>query len=221
MPASTANPSSPETKTVPKARARGEKTRLKILAAAESIFANEGFDAARMEDIASAVGIQRAGLFYYYKDKRALYQAMLENVMAQLSLTIQEQVNSELSLHQQIENCAIAWVDYVWQQPHFAKILLREGVKPSEWLQQEISNLTQPLLNLLQALVEQAQQKGEIDNPTIDPLHIASTLAGATVFSLSVFPSLITELKNSVSEEKQLQQHREHIRKLTQFLLSE
>lgn len=204
-----------------KPQSRGEKTKQKILAAAESIFAQEGFDAARMEDIASEVGIQRAGLFYYYKDKRALYQAMLENVMNGLSETIQNEVKPELSLHEQIENCAIAWVEYVWHKPDFTKILLREGVKPSEWLQQEITNFARPLLDLLQKLLEQAQQQGETHGSTLDALHIASTLAGATVFSISVFPSLITDLNHAASDKSQLELHKTNIRKLTCFLLSD
>ena len=113
-----------------KPKSRGEQTQQKILEAAEEIFANEGFDAARMEDIGSIVGITRAGLFYYYKDKSALYEAMLENVMSKVLFRMQEQLNPEIPLTEQIENCAVAWVDYVWHHPNFARIIMREGAKP-------------------------------------------------------------------------------------------
>ncbi len=204
-----------------KPQSRGEQTKLKILAAAETAFAKEGFDAARLEDVAIEVGVRRASLFYYYKDKPALYQAVLENVMERLFETIQHEVNPQLPLNEQIENCAIAWVDYVWHHPNFTKILLREGAKPSEWLQQEISKLSLPLLNLLQELLEQAQQHREIKGSKIDPLHIASSIAGTTVFSLSIFPSSITGLSQSSDDETQLESHKENIRKLTRFLLSD
>lgn len=199
---------------------RGEKTRQKILYAAEATFAKDGFDAARMEDIANEVGIKRAGLFYYYKDKQALYQAMLENVMAELTEAIKQQVNPDIPLQQQIENCAIAWVDFVWHKPGFVKILLREGVKPSDWMQQEISQFAFPLIDLLQELLEKANKKAG-SHSTINALHIASTLAGATVFSISVFPALISDLEFSQADNEQLQLHKENIRKLTRLLLSD
>ena len=47
---------------------------------AERHFAAAGFDAARMEDVAREVGIKRAGIFYYFRDKRALYDAVLTQV---------------------------------------------------------------------------------------------------------------------------------------------
>ncbi len=199
---------------------RGEKTRQRILSAAVEIFAKEGFDAARMEDIAATVGIKRAGLFYYYKDKQALYAAMLDYVISQLSQAIHGELNPELTLHEQIENCAVAWVDYVWHKPNLAKILLREGAKPSASLQSEITSFVLPLINLLQELLEQAKEKGEFQNPGVDALHIAGTLAGSTLFSRTVFPALLPELSADLSNNQRCETHKEDIRRLTRFLLS-
>ncbi|MAG34279.1 MAG: hypothetical protein CL908_25655 [Deltaproteobacteria bacterium] len=61
----------------------GGETRASLLAVAERHFAAAGFDAARMEDVAAEVGIKRAGIFYYFRDKRALYDAVLTQVFEQ------------------------------------------------------------------------------------------------------------------------------------------
>ncbi len=141
-----------------KLKSRGEKTQQKILDAAEEVFACEGFDGARMEDIGGIVGITRAGLFYYYKDKSALYEAMLENVMSKVLLRMREQINPETPLTEQIENCAMVWVDYVWRHPNFARIVMREGAKPVISKREKIAQLAMPILELLEELLEKADQ---------------------------------------------------------------
>jgi TetR/AcrR family transcriptional regulator len=59
-------------------QARSAKTRAAILAAAGRIFADSGLAGARTDAIAAAAGVNKAMLYYYFRDKNALYQAVLE-----------------------------------------------------------------------------------------------------------------------------------------------
>ncbi|HEX4508565.1 MAG TPA: TetR/AcrR family transcriptional regulator [Burkholderiaceae bacterium] len=43
-----------------------------ILARAAELFANQGYTATAMNDIAAACGVSKAGLYHYYRDKREL-----------------------------------------------------------------------------------------------------------------------------------------------------
>src|SRR5512134_3807663 len=61
-------------------RSSGLETRAEIVAAAERHFAERGFEAARLEDIAAEVGIRRAAIFYHFGDKDELYAAVLDQV---------------------------------------------------------------------------------------------------------------------------------------------
>src|SRR5215470_8103031 len=60
-------------------QARSSETRATILAAAEQIFAKAGLAGARTDDIASAAGVNKALLYYYFKSKDGLYEAVLED----------------------------------------------------------------------------------------------------------------------------------------------
>ena len=63
------------------ARRRGSRdTRAEILAAAERYFAEHGFEATRLEDLATEVGIRRAAIFYHFSGKQELYAAVLDEV---------------------------------------------------------------------------------------------------------------------------------------------
>jgi AcrR family transcriptional regulator len=63
----------------PTQAARAAATRRKIIGAAARIFARDGFEAARLEDIAAAAGYTRGALYANFKDKEDLFFALLED----------------------------------------------------------------------------------------------------------------------------------------------
>ena len=68
--------------TTPRPGTRGEpeKTRAAILKAAVHEFASEGVAGARTDAIARAAGVNKALLYYYFKDKEALYGAVVDSI---------------------------------------------------------------------------------------------------------------------------------------------
>jgi AcrR family transcriptional regulator len=69
----------PGKRIVTRQRERTEATRRKLLAAAETIFARDGFEAARLEDIASLAGYTRGAFYANFKSKEDIFFALLES----------------------------------------------------------------------------------------------------------------------------------------------
>jgi AcrR family transcriptional regulator len=67
---------------VSRQRARTEATRKKLLAAAEKTFVRDGFEAARLEDIASLAGYTRGAFYANFKSKEDIFFALLEQWVA-------------------------------------------------------------------------------------------------------------------------------------------
>src|ERR1051325_924828 len=65
-------------------RGEPEKTRAAILKAALKEFSEEGVSGARTDEIARRAGVNKALLYYYFKDKEGLYAAALEQVFSGL-----------------------------------------------------------------------------------------------------------------------------------------
>jgi AcrR family transcriptional regulator len=59
-----------------------DTTKRELLNAAETEFAAKGFDGARLQSIARAVGVQQALIHHYFDDKGGLYRAVIERGMA-------------------------------------------------------------------------------------------------------------------------------------------
>src|ERR1700722_16237462 len=58
---------------------RTPTTRRKVVTAADLIFAPDGFEAARLEDIASAAGYTRGALYASFESKEDIFFALLEH----------------------------------------------------------------------------------------------------------------------------------------------
>ncbi len=65
----------------PIATPKGARTRERILDAAERLFAERGYAATSLREIARAAGVHQPGLYNYYADKRALYGGVLERAL--------------------------------------------------------------------------------------------------------------------------------------------
>src|SRR5580698_9183438 len=65
--------------TVSRQQARTDATRRKLLVAAERIFARDGFEAARLEDIAGLAGYTRGAFYANFQSKEDIFFALLDD----------------------------------------------------------------------------------------------------------------------------------------------
>ena len=105
---------------------RGERTRRRIHEAAEALFAQHGYSDTSIEAIAEQVGMHPPGIFYYFPDKWALYEAVVGDALGEL-----ERVNTAaLPPEQRLMTSVEAWVDELIARPTLANLLLREAANP-------------------------------------------------------------------------------------------
>lgn len=64
--------------------AQAESTRAALLATGRRLFAERGFAATSTEELVSAAGVTRGALYYHYADKRALFEAVFEDLEREL-----------------------------------------------------------------------------------------------------------------------------------------
>src|SRR5262245_56383771 len=94
-------------------RGQPEQSRSAILKAAVREFAREGVAGARTDAIARSAGVNKALLYYYFKDKEALYQAVLDEVFSGARSVIQNALSQELPPRQRLAAYVYAHFDYI------------------------------------------------------------------------------------------------------------
>ena len=77
-------------------RGQPEESRAAILQAAAQEFAEYGIAGARTDAIAREARVNKALLYYYFKDKETLYGAVLDDAFAGLKSKVFEALDSEL-----------------------------------------------------------------------------------------------------------------------------
>lgn len=78
-------------------------SRAAILAAAQRLFVERGYRGISMREIAEAVGMTKAALYYHFRDKEHLFVALLQNVLGDLSTLIAESRAGDAGYQAQIE----------------------------------------------------------------------------------------------------------------------
>jgi TetR/AcrR family transcriptional regulator len=171
--------------------AKADRTRAAVLDAAEDLFARRGYAATRLEDVAEAVGVKRAALFYHFRDKQALYDAALERAFGPLVERIEGVLRAVGPIASRIEAVVEVWVDALVARTALARLVLRHAAEAEERPEAPLFPAAERLLRLAWELFAEGRRTGELRPLHDDPFHAASALLGATVFYVSALPSLL------------------------------
>ena len=79
----------------PRKGAFDEDTTVRVLKAAEEVFAARGFAGARLEDIAAIASIKRSSLLYHFGSKDNLYQKVVEHAFTEIALATSRGLQAE------------------------------------------------------------------------------------------------------------------------------
>jgi TetR/AcrR family transcriptional repressor of uid operon len=80
----------------------GHLTRGRILETALALFSRNGFHGASIRDIASAIGLTEAAIYYHFPSKRAIIRALYEERGFMTALDELEHLPASAPLHQQL-----------------------------------------------------------------------------------------------------------------------
>lgn len=174
--------------------ARAERTRAAILGAAEDLFASRGYAATRLEDVADTLQMTRAALFYYYRDKQALYDAMLEDAFGPLRAKLESLLAATgFGIAARIEMACEAWIDTLVTRPTLARLIMRliaDGLQPHA--HGVFSDDNQIPMRYL-ALFEEGRSSGELHPVDDNPMLVASSVVGTAIFYVGALATLVPQ----------------------------
>ena len=155
-----------------------QATQAVILAAAEEEFAQHGFTAARTEAIAAKTGVAKSMIYYYFKDKEGLYQAVLEQSHADLLQTTQKLQLEHLPPEVALEKFLRALLDCVSRNPKLPTIMFHEAMQNQGKYYKCSSSVN--IDTALLAILEQGVAAG-VFRP-LDPFQSAINIMGTCLF---------------------------------------
>jgi TetR/AcrR family transcriptional regulator len=173
-----ARPSSPRP-----SPSRGDATRAAILAAAESGFAKSGLAGARTDAIAAAARVNKAMLYYYFKSKNQLFEAVVEDHFRQfneLALQVLTAPGPARTVLLQYVGLHFDFISAHHRHASLYQQLIMGGGKPLERL---VKKYFLPRAQALDQLLERGTRGGEFR--AADRVHTAISITALIVFYFS------------------------------------
>lgn len=178
-----------------------EGAREAILNAAEEVFAEHGFDGARIDAIAEVAGYNKSLIFHYYDDKLGLYTAVLMRIdqqggelQARLleSLLADEHLTSDASKFRTFLRTVMRLIfDFLVENPRILRMLAWEGAEGWQIMRKIASQFNSDDVKLFRRLLEKAQEAGLL-RAGRDP-YMMFTIAYATCLSYLTFSPLLEQ----------------------------
>jgi AcrR family transcriptional regulator len=169
----------------PKFQRRSEERPREICAAALEVFAEKGFAAARVDEIARRAGVSKGTLYLYFKDKEDIFRAVVRDTVAPNIETVRAMVEGvDLPFSDVIRMFLPRFAAIAGQVRvgAVAKMVIGESRNFPELAKVWHDEVVSRALGLIGGLIERAQANGEV-RPG-DPRFHAFTLMGPMLMGI-------------------------------------
>lgn len=162
--------------TVHSATDRTSDKRVRILSAAERVFAKRGFFAARVSEIAKDAGVADGTIYLYFKSKDDLLISLFESRMEQVNTALRDAIASVPASKpaEQLRSFIRVYLKLVNDEPAAAEVLTIELRQSSKFMKEYENPQFADFLRTLGGIIAAGQQAGQLD-PAIPP-HIAARM---------------------------------------------
>lgn len=161
---------------------RAEDRPREICAAALEVFAEKGFAAAKLDEIARRAGVSKGTLYLYFKDKEDLFRAVVRDAIAPNIGTITANLSAtDAPLADVVRKFLVGFAEREARLPlgAVAKMVIGESRNFPELARVWHDEVASNAIGAVAALIERAQQRGEARDG--DPRLFAFSLLGPMV----------------------------------------
>ena len=152
-------------------RLPAEQRRVQLLDVAREMFAERGFHATSMDDLATAAGVTKPVLYQHFRSKRALYVELLEQVGRQLLNELGRATSSASSGREQVERGLAAYFRWVAVNPSAFRLMFGTSLRSDA----EFATIVEQVLS---AAVEAVTPLIDIDGPPEQRAVLANAIVG-------------------------------------------
>jgi AcrR family transcriptional regulator len=159
------------------AKVRGGERRIQpairrqaIIEAALAVFAGHGFEAARLEDIAQRAGVAKGTLYLYFKDKEALFEALIRSATDPILERLQAVTDvPDVPLAQVLELLSAIFQQEILgtDRKLLLRLIMAEGPRFPAIAEFHYRNVVARILPLVRKAAERAAKRGELPNDAL------------------------------------------------------
>jgi AcrR family transcriptional regulator len=164
----------------------------RIFEAARSVFFEQGFDGARMAEIARRAEINQSMLHYYFRSKDQLFDAVFRKAAGEALPPVVAVLRSDLPMLEKLDRFVSSYIDMIAANPHLPAFILQELRRDPDALRRLVGAAAGGVFDGFRTEVRAAVERGEIRD--IAPEHLFANVLALCVFPFIARPMLQTAL---------------------------
>jgi len=125
---------------------RTAETQTRLLDAAEAVFLCHGYDAVTLAEVTERADVGTGTLYLYFRDKRALYEAVVRRALSGLYQRWQQLVGTEHDGNARVLAMVKVALEFLAANPDQARLFLLDGPAAESWLVDDLSKVIASLL---------------------------------------------------------------------------
>lgn len=164
--------------------ARGRTTRDRLLVAARDLFGANGYDATSVEAILEAAGVARGGLYHHFASKEALFDAVLDRVIAELAASVGRSARTAKDPAEALRAGCLAWL-HLALDPAVQRIVLLDAPAVVGWTRWRTMDEAYTL-GATKATLRRLADAGRLPTEVTDALaHLVLAAVGETALLIA------------------------------------
>ena len=171
-------------------------TKEKILDSARELFSQFGYEGCRVDAIAEAAAVNKASIYYHYKDKASLYEKVFEEDLGDFLIRIRKAILKQNSPTKKLQAYIHTFSENFQSNRFMAPLMLRELASDGKHLSAGSKKAVNNIIKELDQILRDGAQAGEFKNTKTLIIHIM------IVGSMNIFMSTKSMRKNFENPEK-------------------
>ena len=193
-----------------------ERTRARVLDAAERVFARQGFEAARLQEIGRAAGVSRGTPGYFFRSKEQLYRTVMERLFAE-SREALGRVEGEVRVGggepwHLLAKYIDGYLDFLARRPAFVRLVQWECVSGGPFLAQIAAHF-----EAMRDALHRVLAAGGARFRPIDPTHLMLTVVGASWLPLTVGDTVLPLMRVDADDPTFIANRKRHMSELVLY----
>ena len=166
---------------------KGEQTRKRIVEAAAPIFNQRGYEGSSLNDLMTATGLKKGGIYRHFSSKEELAGEAFDFTWEAVQKARLSHVDEKASGIEKLKQVIANFIDYKSPVPGGCPILNTaiDADDGNAILRMRVGKALRGWLSRLQAIVEEAQERSEISR-TVDPKAVATLIVASLEGALMI-----------------------------------
>ena len=158
-----------------------------ILEAAALIFSEKGYHATSMQDIADAVNLQKASLYYHFESKQEILGDILDNALDLINNQLELVLSQSLTPDKKLRQAMVTYFRTIAEHQSLSAVLLLELKSLDPELKANQASRRQKFESLWRELIIEGKQQGIFND--VDPSLTGKAILGVMNWTVTWYKS--------------------------------